>query len=179
MAELPALRKKPETAQQAAFRERRERLLKRLWWKVPLIILLMSFAVWWQLRQEKLAEPRSEAVTPEISKLARSLSGVWQGEVTYSWGAKYHEQFFFEPEPPRLFGTASFLGHKRGIEDGKVDGDGLSFGVRYQEVSGDSGSNRLNRYRGKLSGAEISFRMQDDKGGAPIEFVMRKQEASP
>lgn len=173
------LRKNPETPEQAAFRKRRERLLKRLWWKAPAIILLVGFAAWWQLRQEQSTNRGSQAVTPEISKLAQSVPGVWQGEVTYSWGAKYIEQFFFQPEGSRLYGTASFLGHKKGIEDGRIDADGLSFALRYEEVSGNVARSRMNRYRGKLAGDELRFRIQDDKGGTPVEFVMTKKGDAP
>ncbi len=179
LEELAALRKKAETPEQAAFRKRRERLLKRLWWKAPAILLLVSFAVWWELRQEQSANRRSPVVTPEISKLAQSVAGVWQGEVTYSWGAKYFEQFFFQPEGSRLYGTASFLGHKKGIEDGSIDADGLSFSLRYEEVSGNVVRSRINRYRGKLAGDEIRLRIQDDKGGTPVEFVMKKHGETP
>ncbi|MGH7929446.1 MAG: hypothetical protein ACREQV_16780 [Candidatus Binatia bacterium] len=97
-----------------------------------------------------------------------------RGSCLCSWGTKYAEQFFFQPEGSRLYGTASFLGYKRGIEDGKIEGDGLSFRVRYEEVSGNVSLNRVNRYSGKIAGAAIRFRLQDDKGGAPVEFVMRK-----
>ena len=178
LEKLPALRNHRETPAQAAFRERRRRLWKRLLWKVPAIFLLVSFAVWWQWRQEKSVEVARQAVSPEISRLVQSLSGVWQGEVTYSWGARYTEQFFFQPEGSRLYGTASFLEHKRGIEDGKIDGEGFSFSVRYEEVLGSVAAGRINRYRGKVAGSEIQFRMQDDKGGTPVEFVMRKHGES-
>jgi hypothetical protein len=179
LQELPALRKNRETPEQAAFRQRRERLLKRLWWKAPVIFVLVSFAVWWQWRQEEAAKVASQAVTPGMSKVAQSVSGAWQGEVAYSWGAKYTEQFFFQPEGSRLYGTASFLGHKRGIEDGRIDGEGFSFSVRYEEVLDNVAAGRINRYRGKVAGSEIQFRMHDDKGGVPVEFVMRKHPATP
>ncbi len=173
------LRKNPETAEQVAFRERRERLLKRLWWKAPIIIVLITFAAWWQLRQEESAKLASQAVAPEVSKLAQALTGVWQGEVSYSRGLKYIEQFFFQPEAHRLYGTASFLGHKRGIENGIIQRDGLSFDIRYQEVLGDTATSRMNRYRGKLVGDEIRLSMQDDREGAPVEFSISKKSDAP
>jgi hypothetical protein len=177
LEKLPALQSKRETPEQTALRQRRERLLKRLWWKVPVIFLLVGFAMWWQWRQEEAAKHASQGVTPGISKVAESLSGTWRGEVTYGWGAKYTEQFFFQPEGSRLYGTASFLGHKRGIEDGKIDDAGFSFSVRYDEISGDVATGRRNSYRGKAAGSEIHLRMQDDKGSVPVEFVLTKHGA--
>jgi hypothetical protein len=173
------LRKTPETPEQAAFRKRRERLLKRLWWKAPLIFLLVAFAAWWQLRQEQTANVAPQVVTPEIIKLAQAVAGVWQGEVEYSWGTKSVEQFFFQPEGNRLYGTASFLGHKRGIENGRIDGDGLSFEIRYEDVLGSVATGRTNRYRGKLAGNEIRFRLEDDKSGMPVDFAMTKKGDAP
>jgi len=34
-----------------------------------------------------------------------------------------------------FFGTASFLGFRRGIEDVRIDGDKISFSVRFQAAS--------------------------------------------
>ena len=73
-----------------------------------------------------------------------------------------------------MFGTASFLGAARGIEDGKIEGDVISFSVRFQEMLGSATTERKNNYRGKLTGNEIRFSMQDDKGAPPVEFVARK-----
>jgi hypothetical protein len=39
--------------------ELRRRLLRRLVWKVPLILLLVSFAIWWQWRNESDLNPNS------------------------------------------------------------------------------------------------------------------------
>jgi hypothetical protein len=176
LEKLPALRRRREP-DRTALRQRRERLLKRLWWKVPAIFLLVSFAAWWQWRQEEAAKVASQAVTPGISRVAEAVPGAWQGYVTYGWGEKYTEQFFFQPEGSRLYGTASFLGHKRGIEDGKIDDAGFSFSVRYDEISGDVATGRRNSYRGKAAGSEIHLRMQDDKGSVPVEFVLTKHGA--
>ena len=78
----------------------------------------------------------------------------------------------FQVEGDKLFGTASFLGFKRGIEDGRIDGDKISFNVRFHEALEGMSTERTNRYTGVLSGGEIHFRMQDDKGSPPIEFIV-------
>ncbi len=149
----------------------RRKLLRRLWWKAPIIFLLMVFAVWWQGRQER----NEQANTERPSAASAAFAGSWTGEVTYSWGDRYDEQFLFQPEGAKLFGTASFLGAKRGIEEGKIDGANLSFFIRFQEVSGDSTTQHKNYYWGKLEGNEIRLRIQDDRGNPPIEWVLQKK----
>jgi len=135
-------------------------------WGGPVAILIvMLFLAWqWSAGQKKgTVDPATE-----------TLAGAWEANVTYGWGDSYNEQFRFKPEDSRLFGTASFLGAARGIEDGKIEGDVLLFSVRFQENSGSATTDHKNIYRGKLTGNEIRFTMQDDKGTPPVEFVARK-----
>jgi TIR domain len=175
---LPALRKKPERTENVSWERRRDRLWKRLLWKVPLILLLVSFAVWWQLRQEQSGQPAPGGAPAEINRMAKAVAGVWEGEVTYSWGAKSKERFFFEPEGDKLFGTATFLELKRGVEDGKIEGDHISFSVRFEEMSGDVFREVKNSYFVRISGSELSVRMQDSRGMPPLEFKLtRSREA--
>jgi hypothetical protein len=170
LEKIPGLRKAvPGSADPRA--ELRQRLLRRLRWKLPTIFLLVSFAVWWQWRQEQAVRLKSEALT----KAASAYTGAWAGDVTYSWGARYQEEFFFQPEGNELFGTASFLAAKRGIEDGKVEGDRISFVVRFQEVSDGATRDHKNYYWGKLDGRQILLRMQDDRGSPPLEWVLIKK----
>ncbi len=150
--------------------EVRRRLLRRLRWKLPVIFLLVSFAVWWQWRQEQKIRDKTEALT----RAAVGFTGVWAGEVVYSWGARYKEEFLFQPEGGRLFGTASFLGSKRGIEDGKVEGNSISFVVRFEEVSGDVTRERKNYYWGRLEDGVVVLRLQDDRGSPPLEWKLTK-----
>jgi hypothetical protein len=125
----------------------------------------MLFLAWqWSAGQKK------ETVHPA----AENFAGAWEANVTYGWGDSYKERFRFKPEDSRLFGTASFLGAARAIEDGKIEGDAISFSVRFQNMVGSATTDRKNNYRGKLTGNEIRFNMQDDKGTPPVEFVARK-----
>ena len=162
-----SVRKRPSLAVVDSRTQLRKRLLRRLIWKVPIIILLMAFAVWWESRKEGGEDTRVEAA-------ADSFTGGWSGEVTYGWDAKYTEPFFFQPEGNKLFGTASFLGVKRGIEEGKIDGETISFSVRFDEVSGGESRERKNYYWGKLIGKDILMRMQDDRGNPVVEWVLTK-----
>jgi hypothetical protein len=159
--------KRPSLAAVDPRTQLRKKLLRRLIWKVPIIILLMAFAVWWESRKEGGEETKVEAA-------AAAFAGRWSGEVTYGWDAKYNEPFFFQPEGNKLFGTASFLGVKRGIEEGKIEGGTISFYVRYQEVSGSDARERKNYYLGNLNGKDILIRMQDDRGNPAVEWVLTK-----
>jgi len=145
----------------------RTKLLRRLIWKVPLIIFLVSIAVWWEWRKEPQNSPHIEAASA-------AFTGWWSGEITYGWGAKHTEWFFFQPEGNRLFGTAGFLGTKRGIEEGKIEGDSIFFFIRYEEVSGGDKRERKNYYSGKLNGKEILMRMQDDRGNPPVQWILKR-----
>jgi hypothetical protein len=165
-------RKRAEDRGGAAGRaELRKKLLRRLVWKVPIIVLLIAFAVWWEWRSQPAKDVGFQAS-------ATALTGAWTGEVTYGWGARYNETFFLQPEGNKLFGTVSFLGAKRGIEEGKIESETIAFFVRYEEASHGATRERKNYYWGKLSGQEIVMRMQDDRGSPPVEWVLKK-DTSP
>lgn len=149
--------------------ERLQRHKKALIWKAPLVLALVAFAIWWQSRQESV--PRNPITT---APMAARFAGDWSAEVTYPWNAKYKELFFFQPEGNRLYGTASFLGSKRGIDDGKIEGEEIYFSVRFQEQSSSGARDHKNYYGGKISGEVIRFRLQDDRGSPPLEFIATK-----
>jgi len=168
---IPGLGKKVVTESGNGTVDMRQQLRRRLVWKVPLIILLVSSAIWWQGRRDSEV-PVSAQSSGIAGKTAAAIAGTWSGDVTYPWGAKYTEQFFFQPEGDSLFGTAMFLQSKRGIENGKVIGDTISFQVRFEETNDGTTRTRWNRYEGKLAGAEIRLRILDDKGNPPVEIAL-------
>jgi hypothetical protein len=84
------------------------------------------------------------------SAAAAAISGVWQGGITYSRGSTYTERFLFQAEGDKLFGSASFLAFKRGIEDGKIAGDKISFSVRFQSTDSGMTTDHKNHYTDKL-----------------------------
>ncbi len=166
---LPGLRNPtPEPADQWKA-DLRQRLRRRLVWKIPLIVLLVSFAAWWQWQKDAVP-PSSNAEQTAADKTAAAVVGIWKGDVTYPWGDKYSERFLFNAEGAKLFGIATFLASKRAIEEGQITGATILFKVRYEEVAGGDSHSRLNRYEGKLLGDEIRLRVFDDKGSPPVEF---------
>ena len=51
-----------------------------------------------------------------------AINGQWVAEVIYDWpNAKYQEIFSFQGDDGEIYGTASFLGVKRGIVEGKIN----------------------------------------------------------
>ena len=170
---LPGLRKQVSRTKDDWKSDMRQRLRRRLVWKIPLIIVLVGFAVWWQWRQQATNNP-APGVTTDNSSIAAKLTGRWRGTVTYPWGAKYQEEFFFTPEGNTLFGTASFIGIKRGIEEGRIAGEMITFKVRFEETS--SGSTRIgtNRYEGQLEGDMLVLKFFDEAGSPPVEIKLTR-----
>jgi hypothetical protein len=155
----------------------RKKLMRRLIWKLPLIIALVSFAVWWQLKHNTDRGGGKDSAVVN-SQLFAMLAGSWAAEVIYSSGERHREQFFFQPEADKIYGTATFLGIKRGIEDGKIAGAQLSFAVRVEEVVDQVVRERQLRYEMKLAGKELHVTLFDDRGSPPVQFRLVKTEES-
>lgn len=169
LADIPGLRRTARDGEgnhHTVFQRRKRALI----WKAPLVLALVAFAIWWQGRQD------SQPPTPPTTNapMATEFAGTWSADVTYHWDAKHRESFFFQPEGNRLYGTASFLGAKRGIDDGKIEGAEIFFSVRFREQSASGTRDHKNYYGGKIAGNEIRFRMQDDRGSPPLEFTATK-----
>lgn len=155
----------------------RTRLLRRLIWKLPLIIALMSFAVWWQLKHDTVPVPDRELPAAD-SKVSAVLAGSWTADVIYGSVSRRREQFFFQPEGSKLYGTASFLGDKRGIEDGKIAGSTISFSVGFEEIVKGVTKARVNRYEGTLLGNEIHVKLYHGAGNPPVKFSLVKNDGA-
>lgn len=106
------------------------------------------------------------------------IAGTWQAEVTYDWGAKYTERFDFKVEGSEVGGTATYLGRARGILEGKMVGEKLTFVLRTQEVLGNSPSREVqHQYRGVATPDQIRFVLQTTGGYSehvPVEFTARR-----
>lgn len=170
---LPGLRRQVSQAGDDWKAEMRQRLRRRLVWKIPLIVLLVAFAVWWQWRQQAANTP-ALTVTRNSDSFAAKLTGRWRGEAIYPWNAKYQEEFFFTPEAQTLFGTASFIGIKRGIEEGRIIGETITFKVRFEETAGDGTRLGTNRYEGRLSGENLLIKFFDEAGSPPVEIKLSR-----
>ncbi len=109
-----------------------------------------------------------------------AINGEWRAHVTYDWpNAHYTETFTFSGEKDAVRGTASFLGTKRGILEGKVAKGKLEFVTKTQEVLDDWKHPReaVNRYHGEILKDEIKFIMQTEGGYSehvPVEFAAKR-----
>jgi hypothetical protein len=110
------------------------------------------------------------------------LAGDWSADVTYDWGDKYTERFSFKVDGDAVLGTASFLGVRRGIVDGALQGKRVVFQTRTQEVRGDFDNpvSVSHRYRGTITGDTIAFTMQSEGGGSsvPLEFTATRSAST-
>jgi TIR domain len=174
LEKLPALTKLTKEAAGARAKAGRAALRRRLLWKAPVIMALMAFAVWWQWRQEQSMIVASGKASEETARIASAIAGQWEGEVTYSWGAIHKERFFFAPEGDKVFGTATFLGAKRGIEAGSIDAPQISFTVRFEESLGSTTRRVENFYTARVEAGVLTVRLQDNRGTPPVAFQLTR-----
>jgi TIR domain-containing protein len=160
---IEALEKVPELKEKKAARgdgPRKQGARRTIAWVAVLPFVLFAAIVFWQWQQPKAAK----------------LEGVWEAQVNYSWGESFKESFTLKANGNQLTGTASFLGDRRGIQEGKIEGARISFFVPFQSMSGSNITEHKARYAGTVSDNEIRFIMQDDRGYPPVEFVARKSK---
>lgn len=107
----------------------------------------------------------------------QKIDGTWKGVVTYDWGPTHTEEFMFNVDGDEVLGTASFLGTKRGVLDGKLSGNKLTFNTKTRELLGDEEKETVHHYGGRISGDEIQFIMQTEGGFSdhpPVEFTAKR-----
>jgi tetratricopeptide (TPR) repeat protein len=114
------------------------------------------------------------------------LAGEWTAEVTYARNTTHMERFTFKLDDNEVLGTASFLGVRRGIQDGMLNGDRVLFSTTTQVCTGDcsDAKNLVHRYRGRISGDVITFsymQIQEGRSDVPIEFTAKRvaESATP
>jgi len=153
------------------------RIFAKWWLAGAAVAVAAAFALW----QSRSPAPAGQA---RVSAARSPVNGEWRAEVDYDWpNAHYVERFVFSGDGDELHGSASFLGVARGILEGRTDGAGLRFVTRTSELSsaGNSGSEAVHRYRGRLVDDELRFVMQTEGGSSahvPIEFVARRAASS-
>jgi hypothetical protein len=99
------------------------------------------------------------------------VAGTWKATATTDNGT-IERTFVFKVDGSKLTGetTSSFLG-KSVINDGKADGDNLSFTIMVNFQGNDVKVN----YTGKVSGNEIKMTAEFANGGPKIEWSGKKQ----
>lgn len=106
-----------------------------------------------------------------LTASAADISGNWKGTAETPNGT-IERTFVFKVDGARLTGetTSQMLG-KSTIEDGKVDGDNVSFiiKVKFQENDVEL------HYQGKVSGEEIKFHVEiPGGGGQAVDYVAKR-----
>ncbi|MGH7846835.1 MAG: toll/interleukin-1 receptor domain-containing protein, partial [Candidatus Binatia bacterium] len=159
LEKVPQLKHKEPAARETAAKAGAMRTIA---WVAMLPIVFLAAIVFWQWQKPNTAR----------------LEGVWEAQVNYSWGGSFKETFAFKVNGEKLLGTASFLGAKHGIQDGKIEGERISFVVPFRSMSGSDITEHKAQYTGMISGNEVHLVMQDDRGYPPIEFVAKKSDRS-
>ncbi|MCS6915944.1 MAG: toll/interleukin-1 receptor domain-containing protein [Myxococcales bacterium] len=96
---------------------------------------------------------------------ARRLQGGWTAEVRYDWGEAHQEVFQFELVGQELRGSASYLGVRRAIREGQIEGERIRFVTASQEMLGGEDIHEVtHHYHGVLDGEVIRFTL-DSRGG--------------
>jgi len=113
----------------------------------------------------------------QVESAAASVRGKWSGTVKYDWGDSYAETFDFEVAGQEVSGTASFLQRGRGILDGKLEGNRVSFTTKSMVSIGEKSYEDKHYYKGTVEGDAIRFSLMTDSGAeshVPVYFTVRR-----
>jgi hypothetical protein len=105
-----------------------------------------------------------------VAASAADIAGTWKGTAETPNGT-IERTFVFKVDGTKLTGeTTSQMMGKSTINDGKVDGDKVSFtiNVKFQD-------NEMKlTYTGKVAGDEIKFHVEGPNGNPSLEYVAKK-----
>jgi hypothetical protein len=104
-----------------------------------------------------------------LAALAADITGNWKATAEGPNGAM-ERTFTFKQDGTKLTGeTVSSMLGKSTIQNGKVEGDTLSF-----SINADLGGNAMTiNYTGKINGNEI--KLKSEAGGNTFEWTAKKQ----
>lgn len=109
-----------------------------------------------------------------VAASAADIAGTWKGTAEGPQGS-LERTFVFKVDGAKLTGetTSEMLG-KSVINDGKVDGDNLSFSI----TANLQGNELKLSYKGKVTGNEMKLTSEISGGGGdipPIQWTCKKQ----
>jgi uncharacterized caspase-like protein len=130
-----------------------------------------------------LAQSRVAALQAAVAPAA-SIAGDWVTDVLtnpYARSNTYRYHFSFRVIGDRIMGTALEKSTpddprpyavERAVMDGRFDGELITFYIPYEVFTGDEWETEAHRKEviGVLDGDSLSFILQDDGGGPPMEF---------
>ena len=98
---------------------------------------------------------------------AAEVTGKWTAQVPGRGGETREQTFNFKQDGAQLTGTISGFQEDMPIEDGKVEGDNISFTVTFP-----FGGGMKMLFKGTVSGDEIKMTREREGGGrGPSEFT--------
>jgi hypothetical protein len=162
---VPGLRGSPPAAQW------------RRWTPAVAAVVIAAIAAVMLVFREKEPSAGGAADRSASTAPAAHVAGSWTGTVKYDWGDSHAEKFAFEFDGHELSGTASFLGYDRGILDGRVEGNRLSFTTKTITSLNDRSYEDTHQYKGVLEGDAIEFTMMTDSGAeshVPVRFTVKR-----
>ena len=106
-----------------------------------------------------------------IASFGADVTGSWKGTAETENG-KIERTFNFKQDGTKLTGdTVSQMIGKSTIEDGKVEGDAISFTIK----ANFQGNEMKLHYKGTVSGNEMKLHVEtSDGGGFSADYVARK-----
>ncbi len=101
---------------------------------------------------------------------AADVTGKWTAQIPGRGGQAMETTFVLKQDGATLTGTMSVAQQEAQIQEGKVDGDTISFSVTQ---AGRGGTPAKIIFKGTVSGGEIKFTRQRE-GGEPREFTAKR-----
>ena len=114
------------------------------------------------------------AILCATAAFAADIGGTWKGTAEGGPNGSMERTFVFKVDGNKLTGetTSEMLG-KSTINDGKIDGDDISFSI----TANMQGNELKLNYKGKVTGDTITLNaeMAGGGGGQSIEWHLKKQ----
>jgi hypothetical protein len=125
-----------------------------------------------------LATPHAGAhASPKRLPPVSDISGAWAGDVKYSWGDTYHEDFIFTVGGHEVSGSATYTTAPHPLTDGVVSGKNVTFRtVSFTEVNGQRYKEK-HLYKGTINETGIDFVLETDSdydAPPPVRFTIHK-----
>ena len=106
-----------------------------------------------------------------LNVFGAEVSGVWKATAEGPQG-QMERTFTFKADGSKLSGeTVSQMMGKSAIENGKIDGDNLSFQIKVKFQDQEM----VIQYKGAVKGDSIKLTAELPNGGNPIEWSAKKQ----
>lgn len=105
-----------------------------------------------------------------LAACAADIAGTWKGKAETPNGTT-ERTFMFKVDGDKLTGeTSSDMLGKSTIDDGKIEGDDISFTIKakYQD------NEIVLHYKGKVSGDQIKFTVQVADGDQTVEYTAKR-----